>query len=499
MSTILQDATSITTNYQKLMRMSGENTMLWPSSYKECIEHLHAISPKTNNAIQHKMISYVWDALFYKTWLYYRKTYILDTDFFQSLTKAKAVRIYPLVLKTLQFNTFAVDLSGSDIFNGYILCSIDITDDGIYFSFLAKDNMQDNAGHFGVFLSQEEMLCDDKGELYFQLDKDNEENSDIKWYRNPNILNSTVNILKNSIMSGKAINLSSSDYDHLQEEENTYFSFLHELNDDDKWFLLKKGLIQFAYYLCTPEPDITESQDTKQNLRRFKNLNKKSKLDHMEYKYIAGTRIGARIRIGKIATSDIGESVVYTSGTPKCPHVRAAHWTHVWCGPKNDQHLEPRFIEVTFVNYTSGNIDEVCHEVTDKIKQNWEGENLICRALDGLNIEYTRQSPVVIDNHRYKFDVAFKLGNRLCYAEYDGQQHFYPVAIFGGQDNFDRTRSADLVKNQYCYDKGICLLRIPYMDKPKIGNLVRKFVDNPDQLKFTKEQEIAYYNTAVKN
>lgn len=502
MSAILTEAVNVTTGYQKLTRLADKDAVVWPESYKQCVEYLHSVNIDTSNAVQHKMISYVWDALFYKTWLYYRKTYIVDTDFFTSLTKAKSVRIYPSILQTLQFNTFAVDLGGSDIFNGYILCSFDVTEEGLYCSFLTKHAMDNEPGRFGVFLSADDMSRDEKGQLYFELDKNNEEASDIGFYRNPEVTDSLTDILKRDVVPALAgkndfmniLGLSEQDYEHLQEMDDSYFACLDKISEDERWFILKKGLIQFAYYLCTPEPDIHETSDTKQNIRRFKKLNKKSKFDNMEYKYFAGTRIGARIRIGRVATSDIGEAVTYSAGTPKCPHVRAAHWTHVWCGPKDAQHLEPRFIEVTFVNYMAGDIDEVCNEVTDKIKQSWEGENFVCRTLDSLQLKYTRQAPVVIDNHRYKFDVALMLNGKTAYIEFDGEQHFRPVEIFGGQDGFNRTREADLIKNHYCEQNDILLLRIPYKDKSRIDAIVRNFIESPDSLRFTTERAKEYYN-----
>lgn len=36
---------------------------------------------------------------------------------------------------------------------------------------------------------------------------------------------------------------------------------------------------------------------------------------------------------------------------PPRPHLRSAHWTHRWCGPRGDQHLELRWIEPVFVGF----------------------------------------------------------------------------------------------------------------------------------------------------
>jgi very-short-patch-repair endonuclease len=46
--------------------------------------------------------------------------------------------------------------------------------------------------------------------------------------------------------------------------------------------------------------------------------------------------------------------------------------------------------------------------------------------------------------------------------EYDGKQHFEPIEYFGGIKSFERTVKHDNIKNEYCKNNGISLLRIPY-------------------------------------
>jgi hypothetical protein len=460
------------------LKKSGYNTQ--PETHNQCIQKLHEIDFDASNIFMHMIIKDLWNALFYKAWLDYKKTYIVDTDFFISLTKAKSVKIYPSILKTLPFDTFAVDLSGSNIFNGYILCSYDVTDEGIYCSFLTSpyndDENENLNNNFGIFLDAASMQKDENEKLYFDLDKTTEEATDISFFRN------TDKLLTKVELDAKT------DNGNVQETVKQYIS--DNFNDNEKCFLLKKALIQLAYYLCTPEPDVQETKETK----KARKNPKKRKRGTVEYKYNIGSRIGARIRLEKTASRDIGETIEYTKGTAKCPHVRAAHWTHVWCGPKDNQHIEARFIAATFVNYSLANIDEGCNEVSDKVKQSWEGEELICRTLNALGIKYKRQAPIVVDNHRYKFDVEITVDGQSRYIEYDGEQHFRPVSIFGDQEGFNRTREADIIKNNHCYQNNIPLLRIPYKDKSNIDKLVRGFVSEAKVYQFTKDGENMYYS-----
>jgi very-short-patch-repair endonuclease len=49
----------------------------------------------------------------------------------------------------------------------------------------------------------------------------------------------------------------------------------------------------------------------------------------------------------------------------------------------------------------------------------------------------------------------------LC-IEYDGIQHFKPIDRFGGENEFKTVQIRDNIKNNYCYENNIKLLRIKY-------------------------------------
>lgn len=64
-----------------------------------------------------------------------------------------------------------------------------------------------------------------------------------------------------------------------------------------------------------------------------------------------------------------------------------------------------------------------------------------------------------------RFDFFLPAYN-LC-IEYDGKQHFEIVEFFGGEDGFKRRQLNDNIKNQFCKDNNINLLRISYKDVPE--------------------------------
>lgn len=69
-------------------------------------------------------------------------------------------------------------------------------------------------------------------------------------------------------------------------------------------------------------------------------------------------------------------------------------------------------------------------------------------------------------NKLLKFDFYLPEYN-IC-IECDGQQHFNPVSVFGGKEAFRKQQQNDEIKNQYCKDNNITLIRIPYWDYDKL-------------------------------
>ena len=65
----------------------------------------------------------------------------------------------------------------------------------------------------------------------------------------------------------------------------------------------------------------------------------------------------------------------------------------------------------------------------------------------------------------YLLTFDFYIPSKNLVIEYDGGQHFAPVSKFGGQETFERTVMLDNIKNKFCEDNKIKMLRIPYTKK----------------------------------
>ncbi|MFJ7665281.1 endonuclease domain-containing protein [Lysinibacillus sp. NPDC097162] len=99
-----------------------------------------------------------------------------------------------------------------------------------------------------------------------------------------------------------------------------------------------------------------------------------------------------------------------------------------------------------------------------------KGEKLIKAWLIRNKILHFTQYPIrpkqTIRNYRLDFFV-----NGIA-IEYDGEQHFKSVEIFGGEIGLAETQSRDRIKNKYCADNGIPLIRIPYWDYENIDAIL---------------------------
>lgn len=99
-----------------------------------------------------------------------------------------------------------------------------------------------------------------------------------------------------------------------------------------------------------------------------------------------------------------------------------------------------------------------------KQKERSKGERLVKENLDKLNIQYIEQKTFeeCYDNYLLRFD--FYLPDYNCCIEYDGKQHFEPIEYFGGEEKFKDQQQKDNIKNEYCKNNNIKLIRIPYTD-----------------------------------
>lgn len=84
---------------------------------------------------------------------------------------------------------------------------------------------------------------------------------------------------------------------------------------------------------------------------------------------------------------------------------------------------------------------------------------------------------------KFDFSVNDKNGNILSLIEFDGLFHFKPIKLTGmtqqqAIDNLRSTQKRDNIKNAYCNDNDISLLRIKYTEKHFINNKLKPYLEN---------------------
>lgn len=112
--------------------------------------------------------------------------------------------------------------------------------------------------------------------------------------------------------------------------------------------------------------------------------------------------------------------------------------------------------------------------------QESHGERMIRKILNNLDIKYIAQKR--FSDCKYKnplpFDFYLPCYN-LC-IEYDGEQHFKDIKYFSTDGGLKCRKIRDNIKNKYCKDNGISLLRISYKvtDIGDIQNLILNKINN---------------------
>lgn len=106
-----------------------------------------------------------------------------------------------------------------------------------------------------------------------------------------------------------------------------------------------------------------------------------------------------------------------------------------------------------------------------------KGENKIKIFLDKLDIKYSQEKEFdgCVNKSPLKFDFFIEDLN-LC-IEYDGRQHFESINLWGGDHGLKIRKKLDKIKNKYCIDNDIELIRIPYWDFENIEDILKNKLD----------------------
>ena len=90
------------------------------------------------------------------------------------------------------------------------------------------------------------------------------------------------------------------------------------------------------------------------------------------------------------------------------------------------------------------------------------GERLISSVLSELGIQYIREYRFEDCRNEQPLRFDFYLPDFHSAIEYQGEQHYKPVAMWGGDDGYTKRMQNDQIKRNYCHNNNISLLEVPY-------------------------------------
>lgn len=111
-----------------------------------------------------------------------------------------------------------------------------------------------------------------------------------------------------------------------------------------------------------------------------------------------------------------------------------------------------------------------------------KGEKKVEETLTALNIPFLPQYTFKDCADKLALPFDYYLPSKKACIEYDGQHHYRPVTFNGISEeeaikNHATTLKHDHMKDEYCANNNIQLLRIPYYDFNNIETLVQEFLN----------------------
>jgi hypothetical protein len=99
-----------------------------------------------------------------------------------------------------------------------------------------------------------------------------------------------------------------------------------------------------------------------------------------------------------------------------------------------------------------------------------KGEKLVRVFLQKKGVEFTMYHRIKdcfseLNGRCYTLPFDFYLPKTNILIEYDGEQHYKPVEIWGGEKGYENQKRLDAIKNRFAADNNITLIRIPFTVK----------------------------------
>lgn len=115
------------------------------------------------------------------------------------------------------------------------------------------------------------------------------------------------------------------------------------------------------------------------------------------------------------------------------------------------------------------------------------------RVVENLKKEYL----IHINNRFHRLDFVFSINNKKYAIEYDGIQHYKKVEYFNNSAQFEERVNRDNLKNKYCVENNIKMIRIPYTYKDIYS--ICDYINSEANLKLKPYTSINYNAQEISN
>ena len=122
---------------------------------------------------------------------------------------------------------------------------------------------------------------------------------------------------------------------------------------------------------------------------------------------------------------------------------------------------------VSYGHFLGGNRCTKCKMVS-------KGERIISKYLNKRGILFKEQYRFYNCRFKNTLPFDFYLPNLNTLIEFDGEQHYKISEYFGGLNGFVDTKIRDTIKNRYCEENNINLIRIPYWELDNIEQILNE-------------------------
>jgi very-short-patch-repair endonuclease len=101
--------------------------------------------------------------------------------------------------------------------------------------------------------------------------------------------------------------------------------------------------------------------------------------------------------------------------------------------------------------------------------------NKICKKFfKEYNLNHLQQHKFEECKNNYQLPFDFYIPSKRTCIEFDGIQHFQPIEHFGGIKAYEQLKQNDKIKNDYCEENYINLIRVRYDQIDKIEEILRR-------------------------